>query len=176
MKTKFCFLIVFFSFILLLSGCEEKKERVIQEEKTEEVKVVEKKSTEPTITIKIEKITTLNTENFIQVYLSRMEHELKWMVALQKQVQGKEFSETTPDSAEARILMDTKEKMAQEFFQNWGISVKEFEEFAQNNEEAIQKYIDENQEVQDFIDKIQEMNMAFYNMQGDLDDDNFDED
>jgi len=167
---------VFFSFILISSGCKEQKERAMQEEKKEEAKLAEKKVIEPTLTIKIEKITTLNTEKFIQVYLSRMEHELKWMIELQKQVQGQEFSEATPDSDEARVLMAQKEKMAQEFFQNWGISVQEFEDFAQNNEEAIQKYIDEHQDIQDFIDKIQEMNMNLYNMEGELDDDNFDED
>ena len=158
-----------FFLMVLFAGCQEKKDGGAKVSGKNALQA--KKIIEPQITIKIEKVSSLSIDSFIKIYLSRMEHELKWMVELQKYAQGQEISETTPDSDEARALVARKEKMEQEFFEAWGVSVKDFENFAQQNEEKIQKYIDERPEIQDFIDRIQEMNMELYNMdEGDQED------
>lgn len=127
------------------------------------------KKLEVTITIQVKKIDSLNIENFVKIYLSRMEHEIKWALDLQKYAKEQNIQESDLETEKGKELISRKQKMEDDFFRQWGISRDTFEKFAQDNEAKIQKYLESNKEIQDFIDKIQELNMKLYSIDDEKD-------
>lgn len=126
------------------------------------------------LTIPVQKVNQLNIENFVKIYLSRMEHEIKWAVELQGTLKnGSVVSESSPniDKEDPKEFLEKKDKLDKDFFANWGITQEQFEQFALENDSAVQEYIENHIEIQDFIDKIQEKNRQLYDI-GDNEDEN----
>lgn len=161
-KVLFAFLVLSFIFTSCGKKEEEKKEQkktTVQKTDVQKPKVVK---IEPKITIPIHKIKRLNTDSYVQVYLSYMEHQILWTLLLQKKAKGQNVSEMSEDNSQSRKLMAHKQKLENEFFTKWGISKGQFEQFAQKNHQAIQKAMMSNPDVQKHINRIQKINQRLY--------------
>jgi hypothetical protein len=129
------------------------------------------KNVEMTLTIKVEKVKDMSIDSFVKVFLSRMEHEIKWTLQMQKYAKDHNILETdfNNENEKSKELLALKAKMEQDFYIAWGVNKESFEKFAQENELKIQKHIENNKDIQDFIDRIQDMHMKLYSMDEDMD-------
>jgi hypothetical protein len=171
MKQNILRVVLLFFMLTFLFSCEkEAREEKVQEtripKQEQPDKSVSQKITEVEMKIPVRKIGKLTVKNFVQIYLSRMEHQLKWSLELQKYAQGQDISESEMASETGRRVIEQKEKLEKEFFRKWGITQQEFEKFAQGHEGEIQQYIANNEEVQQFIERIQKLNMQIYGVEG----------
>lgn len=144
---------------ILFAVIQCSKEENKNSQKTKEKKVEQKEQEiqfQPTI--KIEKIQKLTVDKWVTIYLSQLENDLKNNLELKKYAKESNLSEAALD----KEIEERKKKLEAEFFKAWGITKEEFENFSVKNEQEIQRYIDMRPDVQEFIDKIQELNIKLY--------------
>jgi len=162
---KYFFIFILFIFVFSCSKNQDKKEA---NEKTHEKKV-DSNEIVYTPKIKIEKINKLNVENFVKIYISRMEQEILWILKMREKSKGKDLIESDQESGDNEMFMKQKKEFEDNFFKSWGITQTEFESFANSNDEKISEYINKNHDLQVIIDEIQKINEKLYNPE-DMDD------
>jgi len=153
--------ILYLLLVLIFISCSK------TENKEEKKSVKKEESIENEITytpkIKIEKVKELNVENFVKIYLSKMEQEIMWIIKMRKTTKGKDLIESDADTGDTNSFIKQKKEFEDNFFNSWGISQKEFEEFADKNAEKVEKYLNNNHEMQKLLEEIQKINEKLYN-------------
>jgi len=158
--------LILFLFVFFIFSCSNDKSKnqdtTLNKNETQS-KIEMKKIPEIEMTIPIQKIKQLTVENWVKIYLSLMEHQNKWTAELQKFANNSENTEISlEEQQENPELENRKNQQEVKFFESWGVKRNDFEDFALKYDKEIQNYIEKNVEIQEIIEKLQEMNMQLY--------------